>query len=304
MPGTEAAASESSSRRTSPVTIGGTDPNARQRRRRNGPSASRSHCHGDDRSRATSSASTRHRRESSRAARRGIDVAGPRRQHVGGTGPGEGNVIGGFDYGMMFEPADPVFQGNFIGTDTTATKNFGNRIMGIFVGTHASDDRRDRRRARPTSSPTTAGSASSWRLRDPRTPSAETGSSTTASAASIRTASGWRSICNFNSTPSGPNPNDPGDVDDTEFGNEFQNYPLHHVGRPGGRRHAHHRNAQQPRVDHFRPRLLREPVLSRPPARAAAGRDLHRLDPGDDRRLGQCVASTCSSRLPSRPAPR
>jgi hypothetical protein len=53
---------------------------------------------------------------------------------IGGTNPGEGNVIGGFQYGLIFDT--PVtLHGNFIGTDTTGTKNFGNRLMGILVST-------------------------------------------------------------------------------------------------------------------------------------------------------------------------
>ena len=53
---------------------------------------------------------------------------------VGGTGAGEGNVIGGFQYGFVIDTPVEIL-GNFIGTDTTATKNFGNRIMGILVST-------------------------------------------------------------------------------------------------------------------------------------------------------------------------
>ena len=53
---------------------------------------------------------------------------GANNSKIGGTGPGEGNVIGGFDTGLNLGKA-VVFQGNSIGTDTTATKNFGNRSI-------------------------------------------------------------------------------------------------------------------------------------------------------------------------------
>ena len=65
----------------------------------------------------------------------GIHYAGPAGSTIGGTGPGEGNVIGGFDNGIFFDSWGTPLYGNFIGTDKTATKNFGNRIMGIYLST-------------------------------------------------------------------------------------------------------------------------------------------------------------------------
>jgi len=51
---------------------------------------------------------------------------------IGGTGPGEGNVIGGFDNGVQI--GHPVtFQGNAVGTDFSGTRNLGNRVNGVYV---------------------------------------------------------------------------------------------------------------------------------------------------------------------------
>ena len=51
---------------------------------------------------------------------------------IGGSGPGEGNIIGGWETGVQI--GHPVtFQGNAVGTDSTGTRNLGNRINGIYV---------------------------------------------------------------------------------------------------------------------------------------------------------------------------
>ena len=156
----------------------------------------------------------------------GISHPGPAGSTIGGTGPGEGNVIGGFDYGIFLDSRAAPLYGNFIGTDTTATKNFGNRIMGIFLST-----------------------------------SHQVVGGVGAGEGNVIAFNGWVGIhvtisrsCNpirgnrifnngfggvgangvglaidldINSTPSGQNPNDLGDADGQErFGNDFQNYPL------------------------------------------------------------------------------
>ena len=54
---------------------------------------------------------------------------------IGGDGTGEGNVIGGHDYGIILDAPVIALEGNFIGTDKTATRNLGNRVMGILVST-------------------------------------------------------------------------------------------------------------------------------------------------------------------------
>ena len=51
---------------------------------------------------------------------------------IGGTGPGEGNVIGGWDNGVQIGHA-VTFQGNAVGTDFSGTRNLGNRINGVYV---------------------------------------------------------------------------------------------------------------------------------------------------------------------------
>jgi hypothetical protein len=53
---------------------------------------------------------------------------------VGGTAAGAGNVIGGHSAGIQVYEADgSVIQGNFVGTDATQTKLFGNDHFGINV---------------------------------------------------------------------------------------------------------------------------------------------------------------------------
>jgi hypothetical protein len=66
----------------------------------------------------------------------GIYLPSPAGSTIGGAGPGEGNVIGGFDYGIFLDSSAAPLYGNFVGTDTTATKNFGNRVVGIYVSNH------------------------------------------------------------------------------------------------------------------------------------------------------------------------
>ncbi len=61
-----------------------------------------------------------------------MDVAGT--NHViGGSGPGQGNVIAAADFyqGMLLDGSGHVVQGNFIGTDVTGTRDFGNHRTGI-----------------------------------------------------------------------------------------------------------------------------------------------------------------------------
>src|SRR5262249_53508124 len=51
---------------------------------------------------------------------------------VGGTAAGAANVIGGYLIGIHSqETTGAIIQGNFIGTDATATKAFGNAGFGI-----------------------------------------------------------------------------------------------------------------------------------------------------------------------------
>ena len=51
---------------------------------------------------------------------------------IGGAGPGEGNIIGGWETGVQI--GHPVtFQGNAVGTDFSGTRNLGNRINGVYV---------------------------------------------------------------------------------------------------------------------------------------------------------------------------
>ena len=157
----------------------------------------------------------------------GIKVPGlPAGSTIGGTGPGEGNVIGGFDYGIFLDSRAAPIYGNFIGTDTTATKNFGNRIMGIFlstslqviggvgagegnviafngwVGIHVDSGEQNPIRGNRIFNNGIGGVGSNG--------------------------VGLAIDLDLDSTPNGQNPNDLGDADSAGngFGNDFQNYPL------------------------------------------------------------------------------
>ncbi len=157
----------------------------------------------------------------------GIKVPGPGGSTVGGTGPGEGNVIGGFDYGIFLDSFLTPLYGNFIGTDTTATKNFGNRIMGIFLSTHAQ---------------TVGGigpgqpnviAYNGWvgiLVTDFAQENPIRGNRIFNNGIGGVGANGVGLAIDLanGSTPSGQNPNDLGDADSVtiQFGNDFQNYPL------------------------------------------------------------------------------
>ena len=59
---------------------------------------------------------------------------------IGGAAPGMGNVIGGSSFMGVITGMGSVVQGNFVGTDATATRNLGNRGGGVIVGaTHDGD---------------------------------------------------------------------------------------------------------------------------------------------------------------------
>ncbi len=146
---------------------------------------------------------------------------------IGGAGPGEGNVIGGFDYGISLDSSGTPLYGNFIGTDTTATKNFGNRIMGIFLSTGSQ-----------VIGGLGAGEGNviafnGWvgilvtdfaqknPIRGNRIfNNGNGGVGPNGTALAIDLGNG--------STPTGQNPNDLGDADSgtIQFGNDFQNFPL------------------------------------------------------------------------------
>lgn len=165
----------------------------------------------------------------------GISHPSPVGSTIGGTGPGEGNVIGGFDYGIFLDSAVAPLYGNFIGTDTTATKNFGNRIMGIFLST-----------SNQVVGGVGAGEGNviafnGWvgilvtdfaqmnPIRGNRIFSNGIGGVGTNGV-------GLAIDLGNSSTPSGQNPNDLGDADSgtSQFGNDFQNYPLITSAAPEG----------------------------------------------------------------------
>ena len=67
-------------------------------------------------------------------------IQGAESNMIGGTGPGAGNVFGGFvsdaiGIGLSAGPGDDtVIQGNFIGTDATGTKALASAFTGIHLG--------------------------------------------------------------------------------------------------------------------------------------------------------------------------
>ncbi len=67
----------------------------------------------------------------------GISLTYGRENMIGGTNPGEGNVISGNDWGGIFirfsETMNNVITGNFIGTDVTGLINLGNFHEGIYL---------------------------------------------------------------------------------------------------------------------------------------------------------------------------
>jgi hypothetical protein len=157
----------------------------------------------------------------------GISHPSPVGGTIGGTGPGEGNVIGGFDYGIFLDSAAAPLYGNFIGTDTTATKNFGNRIMGIFLSTFSQ-----------VIGGVGAGQANviafnGWVgifVTDFAQMNPIRGNRIFNNGFGGVGANGVGLAIDLgnSSTPSGQNPNDLGDADGAgiQFGNDFQNYPL------------------------------------------------------------------------------
>jgi streptogramin lyase len=73
----------------------------------------------------------------------GVRIVGSPGNTIGGTDPGSGNVISGNNRGVTISGATAVrnaVQGNFIGTDLTATINVGNEIDGVLVTDGASNN--------------------------------------------------------------------------------------------------------------------------------------------------------------------
>jgi IPT/TIG domain len=52
---------------------------------------------------------------------------------IGGTSPGDGNVIAGGEYGIGLGGSNQVVRGNFLGTDVTGTLDLGNDTAGLTV---------------------------------------------------------------------------------------------------------------------------------------------------------------------------
>ena len=63
----------------------------------------------------------------------GIQAVAGSGHTIGGTGAGDGNVIGGAAPGILLGGTDNIVQGNYLGTDTTGTIDLGNDTTGITV---------------------------------------------------------------------------------------------------------------------------------------------------------------------------
>ena len=157
----------------------------------------------------------------------GIEIGSPGGATVGGVGPGEGNVIGGFDYGMSMDIKGAPIYGNFIGTDTTATKNFGNRIMGLWVSCH------DQVVGGIGAGQGNVIAYNGWvgiLVTDFAVGNPIRGNRIFNNGLGGVEGNGVGLAIDltFNSNPGGQNPNDVGDADGggNSFGNDFQNYPL------------------------------------------------------------------------------
>ena len=152
---------------------------------------------------------------------------------IGGDGNGEGNVIGGFDYGVVFDNHVISFQGNGVGTDKTGTKNLGNRILGLLVST----DDQVVGGVLPGEANVIAfngwagvvveGAAQQNPLRGNRI----FGNGIGGVGASGGPAMGID--LTFGPTPGGLTPNDDGDADEGN-GNDYQNFPILASAAPEG----------------------------------------------------------------------
>ena len=158
-----------------------------------------------------------------------IFTSGVNNSKIGGTGPGEGNVIGGFDTGLTLGKA-VVFQGNSVGTDTTGTKNFGNRSIGVLASGFGG----------PIGGvgPGEANviAFNGWvGILVPTTHVSIRGNRIFNNGIGGTDAGGYGMAIdlNFQSTPGGPTPNDAGDGD-SGTGNDFQNFPLMTSAAPEG----------------------------------------------------------------------
>jgi IPT/TIG domain/S-layer homology domain len=63
----------------------------------------------------------------------GIQAVAGSGHTIGGTGAGDGNVIGGAAPGILLGGTGNIIQGNYLGTDTTGTIDLGNDTTGITI---------------------------------------------------------------------------------------------------------------------------------------------------------------------------
>jgi hypothetical protein len=156
----------------------------------------------------------------------GISHPSPVGSTIGGTGPGEGNVIGGFDYGIFLDSSAAPLHGNFIGTDTTGTKNFGNRIVGIYQSSFSQEIGG----TGPGEGNVVAFNG--WvgiLVTDAATQNPIRGNRIFNNGSGGVGANGMALAIDlsFNSNPQGQNGNDLGDADSAgNWGNDMQNFPL------------------------------------------------------------------------------
>ena len=215
-----------------------------------------------------------------------MDVSGTNHV-VGGSAPGDGNVLAGADFyqGLVLAGSGHVVQGNFIGTDVTGTLDLGNHRLGISAtGTDITIGGTN-----PGEGNTIAFNGGSWWIQRRHQHLGTAGSS-----------------------PRQPHLREqgqlerrPGDRPDRrrqfrgdaqrrggrrrrlERPAELSDPHVRGAGPRRGRGDAHRRRPQQHGLDDLRHRLLRQPFLRVPPAGVPRGSGLHRVHPGDHQRLRQ-----------------
>ncbi len=189
----------------------------------------------------------------------GVNVSGTDTLAIGGSGPGEGNLISGNDVGIYiynFGTAVTVF-GNRIGTDVTGTLPLGN-VTGVLTG-QPRRRRPDRRNG--------ARRGKRHRLQRGVSPNQRPGGDRQQGEPDPDPGQldPRQRALGIDHNGDGPTPNDPGDADTGP--NSLQNFPI--IQSVDLRRLVRRdpRQVRQRRLDDLQPRLLRE----LPPARGSRG---------------------------------
>jgi hypothetical protein len=151
----------------------------------------------------------------------GIYVTAPGSVIGGSTTAGDGNVIGGHDYGIILDAPVATLEGNFIGTDKTATRNLGNRALGILVSTGGQTIGG----IQPGKGNVIAYNGAVGVLVEGLAQNPIRGNRMFKNGfGGVHSGQAMGIDLHFSATPGGPSPNDEGDAD--PGANERQNYPI------------------------------------------------------------------------------